>query len=78
MSTPANPPSAKSQVLRVHRFDPQSSTSKQKQIIQLSEKKSLKDKTLKEVRKILIENAVFESKEYVYRGPKDRIAADIQ
>lgn len=62
---------AKAQVLRVHRFDPQTSTSKQKQIIQLGEANSLKDQTLKEVRKILIDNAVFESKEYVFQGAEN-------
>lgn len=63
MSNQDKSPSPKTQVLRVHRYDPQTSTSKQKQIIQLGEGKSLKDQTLKEVRKILIDNAVFESKE---------------
>jgi hypothetical protein len=65
---------SKPQVLRVHRFDPQTSTSKQKQIIQLGEANSLKDQTLKEVRKILIDNAVFESKEYVSLWAKDLAA----
>lgn len=49
------------QVLRVHRFDPASSTAKQKQIIQLD--KSIAQKSLADVRKILIENHVFDSKE---------------
>jgi hypothetical protein len=51
-------------VLRVHRFDPSTSSSKQKQIIQLTAEQSLEGRTLKDVREILINNHVFESKEY--------------
>ncbi|KAF4997650.1 hypothetical protein FGRMN_3682 [Fusarium graminum] len=50
------------QVLRVNRFDPVSSTSKQKQIIQLQN--SIKDKTLSEIRNLLRNNNVFDSKDF--------------
>ncbi|KAM0355040.1 hypothetical protein ACHAPU_000890 [Fusarium lateritium] len=50
------------QVLRISRFDPASSTSKQKQIIQLE--KSIKDEKLSEVRKLLRKNNVFDSKDF--------------
>jgi hypothetical protein len=49
------------QVLRVSRFDPASSTSKQKQIIQLE--KSIEDEKLSDIREILRKNSVFDSKE---------------
>ncbi|KAF5667330.1 membrane attack complex component perforin (MACPF) domain-containing protein [Fusarium heterosporum] len=53
---------AYTQVLRVNRFDPASSTSKQKQIIQLD--KPIKDEQLSEVRKLLRKNNVFDSKDF--------------
>ncbi|RBR26472.1 uncharacterized protein FIESC28_00766 [Fusarium coffeatum] len=50
------------QVLRVSRFDPASSTSKQKQIIQLG--KSIEHEKLSDIRELLQKNSVFDSKDF--------------
>ncbi|KAH7193915.1 uncharacterized protein B0J16DRAFT_336234 [Fusarium flagelliforme] len=50
------------QVLRVSRFDPASSTSKQKQIIQLE--KSVEHEKLSDIRELLQKNSVFDSKDF--------------
>ncbi|KAJ5172168.1 hypothetical protein N7492_004761 [Penicillium capsulatum] len=51
------------QVLYIHQYDANSSTSKQKQILQLSPTQTLKGKTMKEVRKILNDSGVLSSKD---------------
>ncbi|OJJ81751.1 uncharacterized protein ASPGLDRAFT_587354 [Aspergillus glaucus CBS 516.65] len=56
-------PSKQDQVLRVHRYDPSSKTSKQKQIVQLNADQTIKGKTLKDIREILVSNHVFDSKD---------------
>jgi hypothetical protein len=68
MTTPVDPTTKKpvpkqNQVLRVHRYDSRSQTSKQKQIIQLNADQTLKGKTLKDIRDLLVKNNVFDSKE---------------
>lgn len=51
------------QVLRVHRYDSRSQTSKQKQIIQLNADQAIKGKTLKDIRELLVKNNALDSKE---------------
>ncbi|KAB8224905.1 hypothetical protein BDV33DRAFT_199188 [Aspergillus novoparasiticus] len=64
MTDPVDSTSKKNQVLRVHRYDPRSQTSKQKQIIQLNADETIEGKTLKDIRELLINNNVFDSKDF--------------
>lgn len=54
---------ATKQVLYIHQYDANASTTKQKRILQLSSKQSLKGKTLEDVRQLLNDSQILSSNE---------------